>query len=421
MSGTRVLVTGIGLCVPPGLSHDEVVDRARTARSAVGPIRRFDATGHACAASAEVPPFDVAAGLRIPKNQKFMGRSVECGVKAALQALAAARYDVAGIDARRFGMYVGCGQTGLEPDEFFAALDLAETGEEATSYRNLGGRASRLVDRYWSLRTLANAGLGLMAAELSVQGPCSNFVQGDTASAQAISAAYFDLIEGRCDAVLAGGYDSLLTISTYLSYERAGLLSARAPESAYRPFDRERDGLVLGEGAAFLLLEREEDARRRAAPVFAELVGAGVAQDAIDRPCAKASASAPRRALGEAIAGMHPDFAVAHGIGTPADDRMETAILADIGLGDSPITAFKGLTGYLGAATAAVELSIGILAARARQIPPIAGLASPDEGCPLDLVGGTARPLDAEQPAFVSLSWSWSGQCAALAARIVEA
>lgn len=416
-----VVVTGIGLCVPPGISNDDVFDRARAGRSAIGPLRRFDITGHACVSAGEAPAFDLAADLHIPKNEKFMGRSVACGVKAALQALASARCDPSSIDPRRFGLYTACGQTGLEPAEFFAALDLAETGDETTSYRNLGGRASRLIDRYWSLRTLANAGLGLLAAEFSVQGPCGNFVQGDTASAQAIAAAYFDLLEGRCDAVLAGGYDSLLTVSTYLSYERAGLLSVRAPESAYRPFDRERDGLVLGEGASFLLLERADDARRRGAPVFAELLGVGLAQDPADQASAKASASAPRRAIAEAGGGKKPDFVVAHGIGTHADDEQEAGILAEIGLADSPITAFKGLTGYLGAATAAAELSIGILAARAREVPPVAGLASADEGCPLDLVVGRARSLDVARPAFVSLTWSWSGQCAALAARAVEA
>ncbi len=95
------------------------------------------------------------------------------------------------------------------------------------------------MDRYWSLRTLANAGLGLLAAELSARGPCNNYVQGDTASAQALAAGFFDLLEDRCDVALAGGYDCLLTPSTYLAYERAGLLSPSEPERAHRPFDRD--------------------------------------------------------------------------------------------------------------------------------------------------------------------------------------
>jgi 3-oxoacyl-(acyl-carrier-protein) synthase len=155
--------------------------------------------------------------------------------------------------------------------------------------------------------------------------------------------------------------------------------------------------------------------------VFAELTGVGVSQDPADMRRAKASAATARRAVQEAADGIRPDFVVAHGIGTRADDRDEAAILAEIGIGAPPVTALKGLTGYLGAATAAVELSIGILAARGRSVPPVAGLAAPDEPCPLDLVVGRPRPLDAPQPSFVALSWSWSGQCAAVAARALPA
>jgi 3-oxoacyl-(acyl-carrier-protein) synthase len=414
-----VVVTGIGLALPLGVTVEEVMTRAWSSASAIGPMRRLDVNGHACVASAEVAPVALGSTLRIPKNEKFMSHPVACGVRAAAAALAAARLDPSTLDPYRFGIYTGSGQTGLQPSEFFAALELAETGEEAGTYRKLGGRASRLVDRYWSLRTLANGGLGLLAAEWSARGACNNFVQGETASAHAVSAACFDILEGRSDAVLAGGYESLLTVSDYLAYEREGLLSPAPADRAYRPFDRERDGLVLGEGGAFLLLESAETARRRGAPVLAELLGAGFAQDGCRTGRPKDDPDAPLQAMREA-ADLQPDFLVAHGVGTPDADRAEAAGLASIGVA-APITAFKGLTGYLGAATAVTELALAILAARDRRVPPIARLASPDEGCELDLVIDRPRAIASATPTVMALSWSWSGQCAALAARALPA
>jgi 3-oxoacyl-[acyl-carrier-protein] synthase II len=419
MSAARVVITGIGLALPAGRSAAEVTDRALAGESAIGPLRRFDAAGYACRASAEVAPFDLAGSLRIPKNEKFMSRPVACAIRAALDAVQASGLDPAAIDPHRFGVYAGMGQTGLETSEFFAALEVAETGDAEGAFRNLGGRASRLVDRYWSLRTLANAGIGLLAAELSARGPCNNFVQDDTASAHALAAGYHDLLEGRCDAVVAGGCESLLTPSNYLAYDRAGLLSPSDPSRAYRPFDRDRDGLVLGEGAAFVVLEREADARRRGAPVLGELLGAGFAQAADGG--GKASPETPLAAMREALDGARPDAVVAHGIGTREDDAREAASLGRAGLGRTPITALKGLTGYLGAATAAAELCVVLLAARQRAVPPVARLESADEACSLDFVTGGARGLDAREPLVLSLSWSWSGQCAALAARALPA
>ncbi|HEY6361085.1 MAG TPA: beta-ketoacyl synthase N-terminal-like domain-containing protein, partial [Vicinamibacterales bacterium] len=349
-----------------------------------------------------------------------MSRSVECAVLAAGEALATAG-GLGSTDPRRVAIYTGSGQTGLEPSEFFGAMELAETGDERLTYKKLGGRAARLIDRYWSLRTLSNAGLGLLAAEFSARGPCNNFVQADTASAQALAAGYFDLLEGRCDVVLAGGYDCLLTPSNYLAYERAGLLSSSEPCRAHRPFDRARDGIVLGEGAAFVVLERRSGAEARGATILAELLGVGLAQGIEDRPSPTIARQAACLAIGDAANGLHPDMVIAHGIGTRDDDAREAAMLADLGFDRTPITAIKGFTGYLGATTAVAELCIGILAARRHAVPPVARLETPDEGCPLDLVAAAPRPLHTDTPSLLALGWSWSGQCSAVAARAVSA
>jgi 3-oxoacyl-[acyl-carrier-protein] synthase II len=415
-----VVVTGVGLVTPVGIGTAAVVPRALAGHSGIGPLRRLGPLGHSCTAAGEVPPFDIDAAVRQPKNVKFMSRPVQCAVLAASEAVAAAG-GLGIVDPGRIGIYTGSGQTGLEPSEFFAALDIAETGDERSTYKHLGGRASRLVDRYWSLRTLPNAGLALLGAELSARGPCNNYVQGDTASAQALAAAFFDLAEGRADVALAGGYDCLLTPSTYLAYQHAGLLSSSDPTRAHRPFDRARDGLVLAEGAAFVVLESRARAETRGATILAELLGVGLAQALDERPSPSVAADAMRLAIRDAVGDLEPDMLIAHGIGTRDDDAREATMLADLGYDRTPITAMKGLTGYLGAATAMGELCIAILAARTGAVPPIARFETADEGCPLDLVAAVPRRLAAATPILLVLSWSWSGQCSAVAARSLPA
>ena len=410
-----IVITGIGLAVPPGIGSETVAARALRGESGIGPLRRLGNLGHRCAAGGEVPPFDLGASLRAPKNIKFMSRSVECAVLAATEAVSQAGV-LHTVDPSRFSVYTGSGQTGLEPSEFFAALEIAETGDEAHTYKNLGGRASRLVDRFWSLRTLSNAGLALLAAEFSARGSCNNFVQGDTASAQALAAGFFDLREGRSDVVLAGGYDCLLTPSTYLAYEGAGLLSSSDPARAHRPFDRERDGLVLAEGAAFVILERRSDAEARGATILAEVSGVGFAQGVDDRPSPIADIAAARLAIRDAAADAEPDVVIAHGIGTLDDDAREARMLAELGFDGTPVTAIKGLTGYLGAATAVAELCIAILGARLGAVPPIARFEVADADCALDLVTGVPRQLERATATLLALHWSWSGQCSAVAA-----
>jgi 3-oxoacyl-(acyl-carrier-protein) synthase len=416
-NGFGLAVTGMGLVVPLGLSVEEAWDRALSGGSGIGPMCRFDVAGYGCTASAEVGTFDLAGSLRFPKNEKFMGQSVRCAMRAARAAISSSGIDLSSVDPYRIALYTGSGQTGLESAELFAALEFGWTGEEEKDFANLGGRASRLLDRYFSLRTLSNAGLGLLSAEIGAKGPSDNFVQGDTASALAVTSGLHDLLEGRADVAIVGGYESLLTESTFLAYDKAGLLSASDPDRAYRPFDCERDGIVLGEGAAFLVLERYEDARRRGAPILGEVAGTGSAMETVDARHAKASEAAARAAIAEAVGGSPVDLVVAHGIGTVEGDRREVGLLASLVGPEVPVTAFKGQTGYLGAASALAELCLALEAVRRRSVPPIARHAAADPDCPLNLVTRRACRLPRECPTALCLSWSWLGQCAALAVR----
>jgi 3-oxoacyl-[acyl-carrier-protein] synthase II len=413
-SGFDIAVTGTGLTVPVGLGAEEAWRRSVRGESGIGPLRRFDPSGHACTASAEVAPFALE-GLRQPKNEKFMNPGVRCAMRAAMQAWASGGIDLSTLDPRRVGLYTGAGQTGIESSEFFRAFEFDWTGDAEKDFARMGGRAARLIDRYFSLRSLANAGLGLISAELGIMGPHDNFVQADTASAQAVLSALHDLAEERVDAALVGGYDSLLYVSNFLAYARSGLLSPSEPSRAYRPFDRDRDGIVLGEGAGFLVLERSESALRRDAHVSARIVGGASGMEGGDEVEAKASTAAMRAAIGEAVGDAPVDLVVAHGIGTREGDLREARLLSELLGPDVPVTAFKSQTGYLGAASAAVELCLAVETLRHGCIPPIARHATPDPECTLDLVTGRPRPVPRPGATALCLSWSWLGQCAAIA------
>ena len=409
-----VVITGVGLTCAAGLSIEDAWRRSCWGASGIGRTRRFDGQAQPAQCAGEVPPLDIVLDLQAPKNEKFMAVPVRLAVRSAKEAVRAARLDLATFDPHRVALYVGSGQTGLESAEFFPAFEIAFSGDEATDFANLGGRSSRALDPYFSLRTLANAGIGLLSAELGARGPSNNFVQDDTSGAAAVAAGRLDLETNRCDVAIVGAYDSLLTPSTYLTYQKAALLS-RA--QTYRPFDRHRDGLLLGEGAAFFVLERAADASRRGATIFGELVGVGCSQDIDADRASTCSDETVVAAIEQATRGASIDMVIAHGIGTVDGDRHELSQLERILGPQMPVTAFKGLTGYVGAATALVELVFGLRAAQERLVPPIAGHSSTADDCGLSLVVGHSRRVTAERPAVLALCRSWFGRCAAIAIR----
>jgi 3-oxoacyl-(acyl-carrier-protein) synthase len=406
---------------PLGLSANENLERCCAGESAIGPIHGLEVEGHPCRAGAHVPEFDLSNVLRFPKNARFMNHSVRCAMRAAREAACRAGLQWDQLDPLRIALYTGSGQTGLESDDYFRALEAAWADEREMDFKYLGGLPSHLIDRYIVLRTLANGGLGLLSTEFGIQGPNSNIVQSDTAAAMALSCAYHDLLGNRCDVALAGGHDSLLSVSNYLAYEKAGLLSASEPGEAYRPFDRQRDGLVLGEGSGFFVLERWEDAAARGAEIVGELCGVGCATGLEDGSQSASAAGALQAAVAEAVDGSQIDFVVARGIGTPSGDSQEAQMIAAAVGSRVPVTALKSRTGYLGAATTAVELGVGLLCAREGSALPILRHTDADSDCLLDLVVGEPRRLPRRQPLGLFLSTSWTGQIAAIAARAIEA
>jgi 3-oxoacyl-(acyl-carrier-protein) synthase len=416
----RVAITGVGLVTPLGLTAAENVARSRRGESGIGPATAFAVEGHGAQALATVAKFELEPFLRFPKNYKFMGRAVQFAMRAAREAVDRSGIDPRRLDPSRIGIHVGSGQTGVEYDHFFPSLIMAWDAGREMDYKYLGGLPAHLIDRYICLRTLANGGLALLSTEFGIRGPNGNFTQKDTASAQALYAAYLDLLEDRCDVAVAGGYDSLATTGNFLAYEQAGLLSHSSPVSAYRPFDSQADGLVLGEGAGFLVLERWEHAAERGAAILGEFLGAGSAMGANEKWRPAWTAETIRQAASQALGDQWPDFVVASGVGTQEEDRAEAAALTSMVGAATPVTALKSQTGYMGAGTAAAELGLGLLCARQGFVPAIARHAQADPDSVLDLVTQTARQFEKDEPLGLFISCSWGGSVAALAARAIR-
>ena len=355
-----IVVTGIGLASPIGLTVDAAFERLLRGESGSGSVPAY-----------ELP------GLRSPKNQKFLSPSARHLLWAGLQALESSGWRRDTLTADRTGVFTGSGQTGLEPSQMFPGFKVAQTAEGVADWAALGGPPSRLLDPYFPLRSLANSGLALLAMEIGARGPTNNFVQSDSAGVRALEAAMGALEDGACDVAICGAFESLLTPANELNYRREGLVSR---VGRLRPFHLQADGVVLVQGAAAFVLERAPDAAGRGATVLARI----------------------------GHEGDEPDFVVAAGLGVPAVDCAEAAELR----GEGTCTAFKGATGYLGAATASVELALAIAALRARVIPAITGLCEPAEcAAGVPLLRGEARGLPADRAVSARcLSRTWLGE-----------
>jgi 3-oxoacyl-[acyl-carrier-protein] synthase II len=402
-----VAVTGIGLVTPLGLTAEENLLCLRTMQSGISPLTAFEVDARIGRTAAQVADFDLIPYLRFPKSSKFMNRPLTLGMKAAIDAFRSAGLEPGQVPREQLGIFIGAGNTCLEPAYFAGPLSFAwgdKNGDR--DYKHLGGRPMRMIDRYFSLRTLANAGVGMLSNELQAQGPNANYVHSETASLMALQTAWYEIAEGRCTVAVAGGYDSLIQPTTYLDFASRGLLSAASPDCAYRPFDRRRDGIVLGEAGAFFILENAEHAAQRGVPILGEV---------IDVDCALTDQADMTARLSE---GRQIDYLVARGFGTQEDDLTEAEALAPF---DAPVTALKSRTGYLGAATAVAESALGLMAAREGFLPPVARLVDPEEDCTLDLVKTEVRQLDARQPVGLFLTVSLAGQCGGIVLKAVGA
>ncbi len=394
----RVVVTGLGAVTPIGNDVPSYWEGLSTGKNGVAPITLFDAARHACRFAAEVKGFD-PRGFIEPKEAKRWDRFCQFGVVAAKQAVAHAGLTIDASNANRVGTAIGSGVGGLLMMETQAHV-LAERGPDR-------------VSPFCVPMMIPNMATGLAAIALGAKGPSSAVATACAAGSNAIGDAFRLIQMGLADAMVCGGAESAITPLGVAGFASAKALSFRNddPATASRPFDAERNGFVIGEGAGVIVLESLDHARARGAEILAEVVGYGMTCDAhhitSPTPGGLGGAEAMRLALADArIEAANVDYVNAHGTSTQANDSNETAAIKSA-LGERayqiPVSSTKSMTGHLLGGSGGIEAVAAVLAIGHNLVPPTINYQNPDPACDLDVVPNQAR----EQTLNVVLSNSF--------------
>lgn len=396
----RVVITGLGIVSALGCDSDTFWRRLLAGDSGVATITSFDVAGLPAQIGAEVGEFDTD-GLLTRKQRQRMSRVTQFAVVAAHHAVDAAGLDVAERPAA--GVFIGCSQGGFVASEPY------------------------FEERYYSplalLKPMNSAPASNISILLGMTGPTLTFDTACSSGGHAIGMAAQMIRDGRLDVALAGGTDTPFSPAIYRCWVSLHALSCRneTPQQACRPFSADRDGTVLGEGAAVLILEEAEHARARGADILAELVGYGWSSDAfhITQPNTAGMAAALRHALEDAaVAPEAVGYINAHGTGTPANDVQETEAIKCV-FGPAapaiPVSSIKPAVGHALAASGAIELTACVLALRDGMLPPTINYHERDPACDLDYIGTGAR--SAEIDVCVSNSFGFGGSNVSLVLR----
>jgi 3-oxoacyl-[acyl-carrier-protein] synthase II len=425
----RVVITGLGLVTPLGDRPDSVGAALAEGRGAVRRLEAFRVAGVPNDVAAEVPDFDLKKyalpkyGKELRKSRKYMARDIQLAVAAAQLAVADAGLVDGGVDPTRIGIDLGAGLISSELDELAPAIGRAyETGQDF-DFQAWGRESIGMIEPIWLLKYLPN----MLACHISIlidcQGPSNTITEADASANLAVAEAARIIGRGRADVMIAGGADSKIHP---LSLVRMGLLDNMSkwkgdPSGACRPFDRDRDGWVPGEGAGILILEEREHAIRRGARILGEVLGGGSGCDAQPGGGLDPEGTGTEVAIAAAIedAGLNPSdigHVNAHGSATRVSDLAEARALRRIfGAGGVPVTALKGYMGNLVSGCGSVELIASLVAANRGWIPPTLNCDHPDPQIEADLVLGSPRSCD--NPTFVKSNLTPLGQAAALVIR----
>ena len=398
MSRRRVVVTGLGIISPVGNSVADAWSNILAGRSGISRITRFDPSRVASQIAGEVKGFDVLQYLS-PKEARRMDTFIHYGMAAGLQAWRDAGISLAANDAERAGVNFGSGIGGLPMIE--------------ASHDELIKNGPRRISPFFIPGTIINMIAGNLSIMLGLKGPNLAIVTACTTSTHCIGEAAKSIRYGEADVMIAGGAESTVTELAVGGFASARALSTRNddPEGASRPWDRDRDGFVLGEGAGAMVLEEYEHAKARGAKIYCELAGYGVSADAyhMTAPCEDGDGAfrCMRNALRDAGVGVSDvDYINAHGTSTPLGDIAETVAIKRL-LGERAakvaVNSTKSMTGHLLGAAGGVEAVFTALATLNQVSPPTINLQNPDPQCDLDYVPNASRKL----PIRVALSNSF--------------
>ena len=425
-AGRRVVVTGMGMATPVGLDVESSWKSLREGRGGIGPITRFDAGGFATRIAAELKGFDLSRDLGSEASRwNRHGRNTQIALAVAAQAVRqSGLLDGRPIDRRRFGVYLGSGEGQADFPRFVELVRRSTDGGRVDTGR-FTGEGMGLLDPLLEAEQEPGTPAGHLAAAFGARGPNHSCLTACSASAQAIGEAADLIRDGAADVMLAGGVHSMIHPFGLSGFILLTAMSTRndEPGRASRPFDRDRDGFVLGEGGGMLVLESFEHAKARGATILGEVAGQASTADAFRlTDChdeGRGAVAAMRAALADA--GLGPEdvnYVNAHGTSTTANDAVETLALKRA-LGDRagrvPVSSTKSMTGHLIAAGGVVEAIVCLLAIRDGVAPPTVNLDHPDDDCDLDYVPHAARDVDIE--VAMSNSFGFGGQNTTLVLR----
>ncbi|HEV2440611.1 MAG TPA: beta-ketoacyl-ACP synthase II [bacterium] len=403
----HVVVTGIGAVTPIGSGAAGLYDGLRRERSAIGPITRFDAAPFNCRVAGEVSGFDPAAFIE-PRRLRRLDRYAQFALACARMAIDDAGLRLEDEDRDAIGCFVGSALGGA-----------AFAEEQHVVFLNQGVRRIRPT---LALSVFCGAASCNIAIEHDLRGPSSGNSDSCSSGAIAIGQAFRTVRDGYADVMVAGGVEVPLAPLTFGAFDVIRAMSTHndEPARACRPFDRTRDGFVMAEGGALLVLEEREHARRRGAAVYGAVLGFGASNDAhhmtAPLPSGTQAARAMRLALAEAgVAAEDVDYVNAHGSGTPLNDSTETLAIKQV-LGEHayrvPVSATKAMHGHALGATGAIEAASCFLSLRHGYVPPTLNLETPDAACDLDYVRDRGREMPLRR--ILSNSFGFGGINASL-------
>ncbi len=385
----RVVITGLGLVCGVGNTAPEVWQGLLSGASGVGPIQGFDTTGFPVTFAAEVRNFD-PLNFVDKKESRKMGRFIHFAFAATAEAMAQSGLKITPENAERVGVFIGSGIGGFEVIE--------------REHANLLNGGPRKISPFFIPATIVNMAAGQISIRYGAQGPISASATACATSANSIGDSVRMIIHGDADAMIAGGSEAAVTPMSVGGFAAMRALSTRnnEPEKASRPFDKDRDGFVIGEGAGIVILEELEFAKKRGAKILAEVIGYGMSADAYHMTAIAPEGAGAQRAMRAAIhdAGIAPEeigYVNAHATSTPAGDGNESLAIEKV-FGEHAlsktlkVSGTKSMTGHLLGGAGGLEAGIVVLALQNQVLPPTINLDNVDPECRLDYVSNKAIP-----------------------------
>jgi 3-oxoacyl-[acyl-carrier-protein] synthase II len=401
-----------------GTDVETVWKRLLAGESGVGYTTLFDASNFPTKISAEVRNWDISDVGENPADWKYQGRHTRFAIGAGKKAVADAGLDLNRIDPTRFGIYTGSGEGQQDFDRFTQMMVAGLSGGSTLDLAAFTKTGLELLHPIAELEQEPNMPAGHLASLFNAQGPNINCLTACAASSQAVGEAVEIIRRSEADLMLAGGTHTMIHPFGVTGFNLLTALSTRndEPTRASRPFDRDRDGFVLGEGAGMVVLESLEHAQARGARIYGELVGYGSTADAFritdTHPEGRGAISCMKMALADGqIAPEDVQYINAHGTSTSVNDKVETLAIKQVfgpRAAQVPVSSTKSMMGHLIAAAGATELIICLLAIRDNILPPTINYETPDPECDLDYIPNTAR--EARCDVAMSNSFGFGGQ-----------